>query len=702
MHILDGIINKFIHPLKVIPPKVILESRYLFYPGTEKIIEFREINLEPQEDRVKEKNIRDNIYYILNKIMTILASNLEFDETAQNIVDVMVNSMGYQGGVLFIVREKENCLQSYTYSSTAWTREVVKRLPFKTFKDIKLSLDTKNDLLVDIINKRKIYITKGIAPFVMHLVPWKLAKWVDVFTQTKYSISVPVILKNQVAGVVNINSKNDFTDKEIEMFRNFSKQVSIAINNSQQYEQIKYSADRLGEETQDLEALISLGQASSSSLEIEKNIQDILDILPIKLGHIKLIGAGLLRCNDANKTVYVYSATKSALVKNGVKLLFNKESKNRLSDYYSSIDENNPYNYNLTVKAILSNTVQKGENFLDFTSPPADRNTAWLMQKIMNIKSTVVIPINIRDTKLGALIFMFSKPLADISQRDLNLIETFSRQIGVMLENLNYYETLNKNIAELERTKSNLQEILTMKNDFLHIVSHQLRTPLTAVRGLISMWRDGDFDHYTANKMKAVKDRVSANADRLNNIINDMIVAMESEGELKLEFGLTDVEKLIKENIEMLKANYEKKGLYIKYSRISENIPEIEADAKYLLHVFMNIIDNAEKYTERGGLEIAVQREGDNVYIRFTDTGIGISEEDRKNLFQKFSRGKKSDLSNPNGSGLGLYIAKQILDEHHGRIQASSLGEGKGATFVVELPVRQEASVLSTHILHPD
>jgi len=134
--------------------------------------------------------------------------------------------------------------------------------------------------------------------------------------------------------------------------------------------------------------------------------------------------------------------------------------------------------------------------------------------------------------------------------------------------------------------------------------------------------------------------------------------------------------------------------LYIKYSRISGNIPEIEADPKYLIHVFMNIIDNAEKYTERGGLEITVQHKDDNVYIRFTDTGIGISEEDQKNLFQKFSRGRKSDLANPNGSGLGLFIAKQILDEHHGHIQASSLGDGKGATFVVELPVRQEARTL--------
>ncbi len=159
----------------------------------------------------------------------------------------------------------------------------------------------------------------------------------------------------------------------------------------------------------------------------------------------------------------------------------------------------------------------------DFASPPVEKHIAQLMQKAMGIKSVVTIPLNVRGVKLGALMLMFSKPLKEITQRDMDLITAFSQQVGVMIENLNYYETLNKNIEELTRTKNNLEEILTMKNDFLHIVSHQLRTPLTAVRGLISMWYDGDFDHFTADKMKGIKDRVLANADRLNNIINLLI-----------------------------------------------------------------------------------------------------------------------------------------------------------------------------------
>ncbi len=171
-----------------------------------------------------------------------------------------------------------------------------------------------------------------------------------------------------------------------------------------------------------------------------------------------------------------------------------------------------------------------------------------------------------------------------------------------------------------------------------------------------------------------------------------MLVAMEAEGELKLVFGTVDVEKMIKEVIEMFKANYERKGLSIKFDKIEKGLPIIEADPRNLYHVFMNIVDNAEKYTQKGGLDITLQRDDDNISVRFTDTGVGITAEDQENLFKKFSRGKKANNLNPNGSGLGLFIAKQILDEHHGKIQASSLGEGKGATFVILLPIKQPIS----------
>lgn len=249
---------------------------------------------------------------------------------------------------------------------------------------------------------------------------------------------------------------------------------------------------------------------------------------------------------------------------------------------------------------------------------------------------------------------------------------------------------------QLERASRNLtsanqklRDLLLMKNDFLHIVSHQLRTPLTAMRGFISMWSEGVLNELPANKMMEIKNRVVNNSERLNNIVNDMVLAMESEGELKVEFKSVDIKKLMAGNIEMLKPNFEKKNLYLEYNEITKNIPKIEADEKLLFNVFMNLMDNAEKYTDNGGLTIEVGQYGDNIKISFIDTGVGLSKNDKKILFKKFSRGAKSNYINANGSGLGLFIARQIVRMHQGIIKAFSQGEGKGSTFTVILPIKQ-------------
>ncbi len=245
---------------------------------------------------------------------------------------------------------------------------------------------------------------------------------------------------------------------------------------------------------------------------------------------------------------------------------------------------------------------------------------------------------------------------------------------------------------ELARANDSLKELIEMKTSFLHIVSHQLRTPLTAMRGYLSMWQEGSFDDFTPRKMAEMKKRIVNNAERLNNLVNEMVVVMESEGGIKLDFTKVDVEEIIKNNIEFLRANYEKKKLYIKYQKKEKNLPKIDADAKYLSNVFMNLIDNAEKYTKKGGLKIKICRNEDDIKVAFSDTGVGIKPEDEKRLFHKFSRGESSSLINPNGSGLGLYIIKQIVREHNGSVKFESEGEGKGTTFTVTLPIHQPAS----------
>jgi len=115
----------------------------------------------------------------------------------------------------------------------------------------------------------------------------------------------------------------------------------------------------------------------------------------------------------------------------------------------------------------------------------------------------------------------------------------------------------------------------------------------------------------------------------------------------------------------------------------------ISTDTNYIRQVFLNVIDNAFKYTRKGGVDINLKTAGKHIKISIKDTGIGSSKSDQKKMFQKFTRGGNAIKENASGSGLGLFIAKKIVDRHHGKIEFHSDGVGKGSTVTITLPVKQ-------------
>lgn len=131
----------------------------------------------------------------------------------------------------------------------------------------------------------------------------------------------------------------------------------------------------------------------------------------------------------------------------------------------------------------------------------------------------------------------------------------------------------------------------------------------------------------------------------------------------------------------------EVKGLNL-ISNIGGETLTVKGDSNEIAsHVLRNLIDNAIKYTPKGKIEISLMRQGDKALLSVKDSGIGITEEDKKNLFTEGGRGKEAIKTNVSSTGYGLFIAKQIVDAHRGRMWAESEGQGKGSTFYVELPI---------------
>ena len=254
------------------------------------------------------------------------------------------------------------------------------------------------------------------------------------------------------------------------------------------------------------------------------------------------------------------------------------------------------------------------------------------------------------------------------------------------LENLTYQlETVN---VKLTSAYKKLEKLDKAKSEFISIASHQLRTPLTAIKGYISMILEGTYGKLNEKSIRPMENIYQSN-ERLIKLVNDLLnLSRLDAGKIKFEPTLTSLEDIIKDIIEDLRITVENKGLYIKMKEPKLPLPKMMVDQNNIRQSILNIIDNAAKYTKEGGITIELLKINDKVQIKISDTGEGMSKEEMEGLFQMFSRATAGTQLHTEGAGIGLYIAKKFVEMHKGRIYAESKGKGKGSIFYIELPIK--------------
>jgi signal transduction histidine kinase len=242
---------------------------------------------------------------------------------------------------------------------------------------------------------------------------------------------------------------------------------------------------------------------------------------------------------------------------------------------------------------------------------------------------------------------------------------------------------------DLSAANARLLELDKQKSEFVSLATHQLRAPLTAMKGYSSLILEGDMGDINPDAKQAVS-RIFDSANTLANIVNDYLNISRIElGTMKYSFDKHDFKKIVEDVIAELKPNIEKKGLNFTFNCDANYKYTVHADLDKIKQVIGNLIDNSLKYTPSGSIEVSLVRKSVEGKIVFSikDTGVGISSEVMPKLFEKFVRSDTANKQNIYGTGLGLYIAKQIVLAHKGRIWAESLGDGKGSTFIVELDI---------------
>jgi signal transduction histidine kinase len=251
-------------------------------------------------------------------------------------------------------------------------------------------------------------------------------------------------------------------------------------------------------------------------------------------------------------------------------------------------------------------------------------------------------------------------------------------------------ERIEKLAQDLEKANTRLRELDQLKSQFLSFASHQIRAPLTAIDGYASMLLEGDFGEVPPKIMDQIG-IIDQSSKSLIKIVNEFLdVSRIEQGRMKYELTDFDAEVLAREVVAELRPNVEKKGLSFEY-KANPGQYMVRADRGKIKQVIGNIVDNSIKYTPKGGITVSVGKSSDHI-IRFsiTDTGVGIAPEETSKLFSMFSRAKDASKTNVSGTGLGLYVAKQMVEAHKGRVWVESDGKGKGSTFYIEIPGKEE------------
>ncbi len=328
-----------------------------------------------------------------------------------------------------------------------------------------------------------------------------------------------------------------------------------------------------------------------------------------------------------------------------------------------------------------------------------------LKNMLRRYEAAISVPLK-TETEVEGVLLLGEKSSGDMySTQDIQVLSILAPEMAVAIQNAEAYEKLSRwNVTlraevkrqtrKLEEANEHLKELDKAKDEFISMASHQLRTPLTAIKGYLSMLMEGDAGEIKISQYDFINEAFQG-ANRMVGLINDLLnVSRMETGRFFLEPVSIDLKVMIQEEINQLIQHAKDRNIYLKFEH-KEEIPKIEVDENKVRQVVMNFIDNAIYYTKQGGVTVKLYQKGEEIFFEVHDTGIGVPETQKKNLFSKFYRADNARRVRPDGTGLGLYLAKKVVEDHGGEIIFDSVEE-KGSVFGFRMPIKTKIKKEST------
>src|SRR5216683_3101705 len=303
------------------------------------------------------------------------------------------------------------------------------------------------------------------------------------------------------------------------------------------------------------------------------------------------------------------------------------------------------------------------------------------------------VPIVVGDQLLGVLAIYHRRPL---DRNTIELLTLFAQHAATAIQEAHLFHLATEQTARLGAVNAELERANQHKSEFLANMSHELRTPLNSILGFSQLLLEGDGGVLTRDQRQDV-DIIAQNGQHLLVLINDLLDISKLEaGKAQLHRGEVDVEPLISECVESVSSLAKNKKLELT-ANVSAEVGRVFADGPKLKQVLLNLLGNAIKFTETGGVRVTAERQGAELLISVRDTGIGVPPEDAERIFESFQQGQSGISGKYQGTGLGLAISRRLVEMHGGRLWVKST-PGQGSIFTFTIPQRAvpEAMDLTT------
>lgn len=515
------------------------------------------------------------------------------------------------------------------------------------------------------------------------------------------AVAAPILTDEKLAAILVLGIKKSgdiYSQDDLNLLEVLGPQLASAIEKSKLYDQIRrfnlklqkeiaIATEGLRKANEDLQdrnrfltSIQAVTQLITRSLDFKTVTQAIVDSISTQMGFI----AGILLFYGEDKyRLFPEAITRVHYTKQVEKLL-----PKPISEYHLDVRKDSTK----VIDTVLSGELQKGEKLSEFISPPVPTIVSAGIQKLVHGHGFIGVPIRSENEVVGCIVFLTEESLDEIDKNDIAMMNSLADQTGIIYRNLELVQKLRRTNDELGEANEHLKQLDKAKSEFVSIASHQLRTPMTGIMGYLSMITSGDFGKVPV-KLKGILEQLLDASEKMIQLINLFLdVSKIESGKLVLSRGPHKIEEIIDRSVQTLQKIASDKGLKLEFKRPKKELPILQIDDK-IFDVVSNLIDNAIKYTEKGGITVSAELEDGNVKVTVKDTGRGIEPEEAKNLFNKFVRGYGIAQVNPDGSGLGLYVARRLTEAHGGRIWVESKGKGKGSSFIFTLPLNPSAEV---------